>query len=111
MVPVVTFATGAVVSFFTGTSWGTYAILTPFVLPVALNLSGGAVDTAVLATVGGLVGGALFGDHCSPVSDTTVLSSFAASSDHMDHVTTQLPYALTAGGIAAAAFIVIGVAA
>ncbi len=111
MVPVITFATGAVISFFTGTSWGTYAILTPFVLPVALNLSGDVVGTAVLATVGALVGGALFGDHCSPVSDTTVLSSLGAGSDHMDHVTTQLPYALTAGAIAATAFLAIGMLA
>lgn len=111
MVPVITFVTGAVISFFTGTSWGTYAILTPFVVPVALNLSGGVVDAGVLATVGALVGGALFGDHCSPVSDTTVLSSFGAACDHMDHVTTQLPYALTAGAIAAAAFLLMGVLA
>ena len=108
MVPVVTFVTGAVISFFTGTSWGTYAIMTPFVLPTAMSLSGGVVDNGVLAAVGALVGGGLFGDHCSPVSDTTCLSSFGAASDHMDHVTTQLPYALAAGAVAVAGYALVG---
>lgn len=108
LLPLVTFITGAMISFFTGTSWGTYAILTPFVLPIAMNLSGGDVNSLVLATVGAVVGGGLFGDHCSPVSDTTCLSSFGAGSDHMDHVATQLPYAVTAGTLAAIIFAVIG---
>jgi len=108
LLPLVTFITGAMISFFTGTSWGTYAILTPFVLPIAMNLSGGEVNSLVLATVGAVVGGGLFGDHCSPVSDTTCLSSFGAGSDHMDHVTTQLPYAITAGVLAAIIFAIIG---
>jgi Na+/H+ antiporter NhaC len=108
MLPVITFITGALISFFTGTSWGTYAILTPFVLPVAMNLSGGDINSGVLATVGAVVGGGLFGDHCSPVSDTTCLSSFGAASDHMDHVATQLPYALTAAALSAVLFVVLG---
>jgi Na+/H+ antiporter NhaC len=108
MLPVITFITGALISFFTGTSWGTYAILTPFVLPVAMNLSGGDINSVVLATVGAVVGGGLFGDHCSPVSDTTCLSSFGAASDHMDHVATQLPYALTAAALSAVLFVVLG---
>jgi len=107
-IPVVVFLTGAVMSFFTGTSWGTYALLTPLALPLALAASGGVVDTSVLATVGAVVSGGLFGDHCSPVSDTTCLSSFGAASDHMDHVATQLPYAMAAGALAAALFAVIG---
>lgn len=110
-IPVVTFVTGAAISFFTGTSWGTYAILTPFVLPLALNASGDAITTGVLLTVGALVGGGLWGDHCSPVSDTSCLSSFGAGSDHMDHVSTQLPYALAAGALAAALFAVLGAVA
>lgn len=107
-IPVVVFLTGAVMSFFTGTSWGTYALLTPLALPLALAASGGVVDASVLATVGAVVSGGLFGDHCSPVSDTTCLSSFGAASDHMDHVTTQLPYAMAAGALAAALFAVMG---
>ncbi|MBN1332730.1 MAG: hypothetical protein JW971_03115 [Synergistales bacterium] len=109
MLPLITFVTGACISFFTGTSWGTYAIVTPFVMPIAFGLSGGVVNSLVLATVGAIVGGGLFGDHCSPVSDTTCLSSFGAASDHMDHVATQLPYAALSGVLAAALFIIIGV--
>lgn len=108
MLPVITFLTGAAISFFTGTSWGTYAILTPFVLPIAMSLSGNVVDPLVLSTIGAVVGGGLFGDHCSPVSDTTCLSSFGAASDHMDHVSTQLPYAVVAGTVACILFAVIG---
>jgi Na+/H+ antiporter NhaC len=108
LIPVITFATAGAISFFTGTSWGTYAILTPFVMPVALSLSQGVIDASVLATVGALVGGGLWGDHCSPVSDTSCLSSFGAGSDHMDHVTTQLPYALIGGALAAALFAMLG---
>lgn len=110
LVPVITFATAGAISFFTGTSWGTYAILAPFVMPVAMSLSQGVVDAGVLAAVGALVGGGLWGDHCSPVSDTSCLSSFGAGSDHMDHVTTQLPYALVGGGLAAALFGLMGFA-
>jgi Na+/H+ antiporter NhaC len=108
LLPVITFVTGAVISFFTGTSWGTYAIVSSLVLPIALNLSGQEISVSVLATIGAVVGGGLFGDHCSPISDTTCLSSFGAGSDHIDHVTTQLPYALTAAACAAAALLVLG---
>jgi Na+/H+ antiporter NhaC len=107
-IPVVVFVTAAATSFFTGTSWGTYALLTPFALPLALAASGGVIDTGVLATVGAVVSGGLFGDHCSPVSDTTCLSSFGAGSDHMDHVSTQLPYALIAGGAATVLYALVG---
>lgn len=107
MLPVITFITCALISFFTGTAWGTYAIITPFVMPIAMNLSGGTVSSAVLATVGAIVGGGVLGDHCSPVSDTTCLSSFGAGSDHIDHVSTQLPYALLCGILACIAFIFI----
>lgn len=109
MLPAITFITGAFISFFTGTSWGTYAILTPFVLPIAMNLSGGEVTSIVLASVGAIVGGGLFGDHCSPVSDTTCLSSFGAACDHMDHVVTQLPYALLSAGLAIVGFAAVGI--
>ncbi|WP_352401879.1 Na+/H+ antiporter NhaC family protein [Synergistes jonesii] len=106
LLPALTFAAGACISFFTGTSWGTYAILVPFSIPIAMNLSGGQLTPIVFATVSAIMGGGLFGDHCSPVSDTTCLSSFGAACDHMDHVTTQLPYAL---GCAAAALILFGI--
>ncbi len=105
MLPMLTFLTAGLISFFTGTSWGSYAIVIPFAMPIAFNLSNGEVSSFVLLTLGALVGGGLFGDHCSPVSDTTCLSSFGAGSDHIDHVTTQLPYALTAALISFIAFL------
>ncbi|MFI4874046.1 MAG: Na+/H+ antiporter NhaC family protein [Blastopirellula sp. JB062] len=92
--PALTFIAAAIISFFTGTSWGTYAIMTPLVLPLAMALSGDVVSGGVLLAIGALTGGALFGDHCSPISDTTSLASFGSGSDHMDHVVTQMPYAI-----------------
>ncbi len=109
MLPAITFAAGAVVSFFTGTSWGTYALLVPFSLPIAFGLSGGVISPVVMLTVGAIVGGGVFGDHCSPVSDTTCLSSFGAGSDHMDHVATQLPYALMCAVIALGLYVVFAI--
>lgn len=111
MLPAITFAAGACISFFTGTSWGTYALLVPFSIPIAFNLSGGELGPIVFITVGAVMGGGLFGDHCSPVSDTTCLSSFGAASDHMDHVMTQLPYALLTAGITFVLYVVLGVMA
>lgn len=105
----VTFITACLISYFTGTSWGTYAILTPFVLPLAFQLTGGEVTPLIYATVAAIFGGGVFGDHASPVSDTTVLASFASACDHIDHVVTQLPYALTAAGAALALYLVMGV--
>lgn len=98
LLPVAIFLVAAAVSFATGTSWGTMAILTPLAVPLVLDASGG--DPKVLAaTVSAILGGAVFGDHCSPISDTTILSSMASSCDHVDHVRTQLPYALLGAGL------------
>lgn len=108
LLPAITFIAGACISFFTGTSWGTYALLIPFSIPIALNLSGGEVTPIVLVTLSAIMGGGLFGDHSSPVSDTTCLSSFGAASDHMDHVLTQLPYALVCALISLVLFIILG---
>ncbi len=106
VMPVLTFLTAAVVSFATGTSWGTMAILIPIVIPLTaqLLLSQG-FDTAInaqsfLATYAAVLSGAVFGDHCSPISDTTILSSMASGADHIDHVRTQIPYAIVVGVIA-----------
>lgn len=89
------FLAGCVIAFSTGSSWGTFAILTPIAVPLAMQLG-----ASVPLTVGAVMGGGIFGDHCSPISDTTVVSSMSAGCDHIEHVSTQLPYAL-AGGIAA----------
>jgi Na+/H+ antiporter NhaC len=95
----VTFIVGAIISFFTGTSWGTFAICVPLAIPMAYSFTGGQLNTLVYAAVGAVVSGGLFGDHCSPVSDTTVLSSLGSACDHIDHVRTQLPFALVAAAI------------
>lgn len=105
LLPVVTFLLAAAIAFSTGTSWGTMAILVPLALSYAVELGAGqppeALERVVLASLGAVLAGAVFGDHCSPISDTTVMSSMAAGSDHLDHVKTQLPYALAVGGVAA----------
>lgn len=106
---VFTFLVTAFISFFTGTSWGTYAIATPIVIPLAFELTGGVINSLVYAAVAAVMGGGCFGDHCSPLSDTTILSSLAAGSDHIDHVNTQIPYALTVAGISAILYIIVGI--
>jgi Na+/H+ antiporter NhaC len=100
--PVVTFILAALVSFATGTSWGTMAILVPIIVPLAVNLAGAdGVESFLLpSTISAVLAGAVFGDHCSPISDTTILSSMASGSDHIEHVRTQLPYALTVALVA-----------
>ncbi|RBP48865.1 Na+/H+ antiporter NhaC family protein [Arenicella xantha] len=103
MVPAIVFIAGAFASFTTGTSWGTFALLVPIAMPIALNL--GLPPSLMLAAV---LGGGIFGDHCSPVSDTTAVSSLAAGCDILEHVKTQLPYALVAGAITVAAYLIIG---
>ncbi len=98
--PVLIFVTAAATAFATGTSWGTMAILIPLVIPLTVSL-GGAADfdggthySILLGSISSVLAGAIFGDHCSPISDTTVLSSTASACDHVDHVRTQMPYAL-----------------
>ncbi|HSG50269.1 MAG TPA: Na+/H+ antiporter NhaC family protein [Longimicrobiales bacterium] len=100
LIPVLVFLTAAAMAFATGTSWGTMAILIPLVIPLTVSLGGGAnFDggmhySILLGAISSVLAGAIFGDHCSPISDTTVLSSTASGCDHVDHVRTQLPYAL-----------------
>jgi Na+/H+ antiporter NhaC len=96
---VLTFIVTASISFATGTSWGAFAMMIPVALPVALDFSDGSLAPLVYQTVAAVAGGGIFGDHASPVSDTTVLSSVGAGSDHIDHVVTQLPYALVVAAI------------
>tara|TARA_B100000809_G_scaffold171113_1_gene168409 strand:+ start:657 stop:1949 length:1293 start_codon:yes stop_codon:yes gene_type:complete len=91
------------IAFSTGTSWGTFAIMLPIAVPAAATL-GLPLAPFVAATLSGGV----FGDHCSPISDTTIISSMAAATDHIDHVRTQLPYALLGGAIATICFGLLG---
>ena len=106
LLPTITFILAGIVSFCTGTSFGTMGMLIPLVLTLCYNLlsaGGEAVspnDPLLLATLGGVLAGAVFGDHCSPISDTTILSSQACGCDHIAHVITQLPYSLTMATVA-----------
>ena len=96
--PLLVFLLASIVAFAIGTSWTTMAILIPTMIPLAYELGGIAIVVLVAAAV---LDGAIFGDHCSPISDTTVLASAATSCDHLDHVRTQMPYAVTTMGVAA----------
>lgn len=102
-----TFGVTAAVAFSTGTSWGAFALMMPVALPVALDNAGGPMTPLVFQTVAAVAGGGIFGDHASPVSDTTVLASVGAGSDHMDHVVTQLPYALAGALLTIAAYLLL----
>lgn len=102
-VPVIVFLVGCVIAFSTGTSWGTFAIMIAVSVPMAETLGAN-----MYLTIAAALGGGIFGDHCSPISDTTIISSMAAASDHIDHVKTQLPYALTAGILTALIYLVLG---
>jgi len=96
------------VAFSIGSSWGTYAVMFPVALPLALVLS--QDPTYLLLCFGAIMGGAVFGDQCSPISDTTILSSLACGTDLMDHVNTQLPLAVIAAGLASIIYLVISLA-
>lgn len=109
LLPAGIFIIAAVLSFATGTSWGTYAICTPIFLPWAFSITGGQVNAFLFACFGAIAGGGVFGDHCSPLSDTTILSSMGAGSDHIDHLDTQLPYALVCAAVTVVIYVVIGI--
>ncbi|HHF51099.1 MAG TPA: sodium:solute symporter, partial [Candidatus Aminicenantes bacterium] len=103
IIPALVFTVSSVIAFSTGTSWGTFAIMIPIGIPMVslIGLNPALITAAVL-------GGGVFGDHCSPISDTTIISSMASATDHIDHVRTQIPYALIAGGGAVVLFLVFG---
>lgn len=108
MLPFVIFVVSAIMAFATGSSWGTFAICMPIALSLAFNATGNEVTALVAACFAAVAGGGVFGDHCSPVSDTTILSSMGAAADHIDHVKTQLPYALTVAGVCAVCYLIVG---
>jgi Na+/H+ antiporter NhaC len=106
LLPLLIFVFAAVIAFSTGSSWSTMSILVPLAVPTAFGVAGaagwtgGALHQVLVASVASVLAGAIFGDHCSPISDTTILSSMASACDHVDHVRTQLPYALFAATVA-----------
>ena len=88
----VVFLLSSIMAFATGTSWGTFSIMIPVAVPMALGM-----DANVALAIGAVISGGVFGDHCSPISDTTIISSMAADCEVVEHVKTQLPYALISG--------------
>lgn len=103
LLPLVIFLVSGVIAFSVGSSWGTFSIMLPIAIPVATAM--GAEPALFVAAV---LSGGIFGDHSSPISDTTIVSSLAAGTEHIDHVRTQLPYALRAGAISAVGFVLLG---
>lgn len=102
--PTITFLLAAAVSFATGSSWSTMGLMMPLSISVTYSLlvplnEADPNHHLMLGTIGGVLAGAIFGDHCSPISDTTILSSAASGSDHLDHVLTQMPYAVTVAAV------------
>ena len=114
LLPVVVFLISCLISFSTGTSWGTFAIMIPIIMPIAVALgkasgfSGHDLLNATLVPIGAVLGGAIFGDHASPISDTTILSSTGASCPHLEHVSTQVPYSIFIAVVALISHVVAG---
>lgn len=108
LLPAIIFVIAAIMAFATGSSWGTFAICMPIALPLAFSFTNDTITPLVIASFAAVAGGGVFGDHCSPLSDTTVLSSTGAAADHIDHVKTQLPYSLVCGALAVVAYLIIG---
>ena len=105
LLPAIGYLLGCVIAFSTGTSWGTFAILIPIVILICEESM--ATDPSLMtATLAATLGGSVFGDHCSPISDTTILSSTGADCNHMDHVSTQIPYAITVAVSCAVGYLV-----
>lgn len=103
LIPAIIFITSCAIAFSTGTSWGTFAIMLAIAIPVSLEL-----DINIYVMTAAVLGGGVFGDHCSPISDTTLIASVASGSDHIDHVRTQLPYALISGTVSILFYLVVG---
>jgi Na+/H+ antiporter NhaC len=104
LLPPLLFLVSSFIAFSIGSSWGTFAIMIPLAMQIVLNLQ---LDPALFLAA--VLSGSVFGDHASPISDTTVVSSMAAATDHIEHVRTQLPYALISAGIATVCFLLASV--
>jgi Na+/H+ antiporter NhaC len=108
ILPALFLAINMAVAFSIGSSWGTYAVVFPIAMPLAWTVNPDPFYMTLC--FGAVLGGAVFGDQCSPISDTTILSSLATGADHMDHVFTQVPLALTAAGLAAVLYTILALA-
>lgn len=115
ILPAIVFGLSALISFATGTSWGTFSIMIPIVMPIAValaeakGLQANVFANAIFICIAATIGGAVFGDHASPISDTTILSSTGASCPHLEHVATQIPYALFTAVCAFVGFVIGGI--
>ena len=104
LLPFIIFIMAGLIAFSTGTSWGSFALL----LPIAGQIAAATHMELILPMLAAVLAGAVFGDHCSPISDTTILSATGSNCHHIDHVMTQLPYSLVAAGIAGAGYLALG---
>ena len=102
--PAIIFLVGCALAFATGTSWGTFGIL----IPIVVAVFEGKDPQMMIISISACMAGAVCGDHCSPISDTTIMASAGAQCNHVNHVTTQLPYALTAAGVSFVTYIIAG---
>ena len=103
LVPAMIFLISCFVAFSTGTSWGTFAIMIAIAVPLAQGM-----DVSPTLAIAAALGGGIFGDHCSPTSDTSIIASMATANDHIDHIRTQLPYALIGGAITTGLYLILG---
>ena len=103
LIPAIIFLLSGFIAFSTGTSWGTFAIMISIAIPLSTSLD---INASLLTAA--VIGGGVFGDHCSPISDTTIISSMASGCDHIVHVRTQLPYALISGVLSLIGFLLLG---
>ncbi len=101
--PAILFLVGTLLAFATGTSWGTFGILIPIIVPLFSS-----TDTMLVVCIAACLAGAVCGDHCSPISDTTIMASTGGQCDHVNHVSTQLPYALTVAGVSFVGYLIAG---
>ena len=104
LLPAIIFLVGCFLAFATGTSWGTFGILIPIVVAVFQ----GTNETMMIISISACMAGAVCGDHCSPISDTTIMASAGAQCNHVNHVSTQLPYAITVAAISFVTYVVAG---
>ena len=102
--PAIIFVIGAVIAFATGTSWGTFGIL----IPIVVNVFSGTNHELMIISISACMAGAVCGDHCSPISDTTIMASAGAQCEHVNHVSTQLPYAMVAAAVSFLTYIIAG---
>lgn len=104
LLPAIIFLVACFLAFATGTSWGTFGIL----IPIVVAVFSGTNETMMIISISACMAGAVCGDHCSPISDTTIMASAGAQCNHVNHVSTQLPYAITAAAVSFVTYVIAG---